>query len=93
MGEFSILYKKNFLIWSRNKCGCLCEVLTTIIFGLILMLIYSLSEDNVKKKTSYLEHAAQIGPLPESVYGFPANHQKAFENLLSSDLFGKGYMK
>lgn len=61
MGQFGVLFNKNFLQWRRNTCGMICEVVTTIIFALFFILIGTQSDDRNKAATSYLSQRTRIG--------------------------------
>jgi hypothetical protein len=61
MGQFTALMSKNFLQWRRNRCGMLCEVITTVVFCLLFILIGTQSADKKKDATSYLTKAERIG--------------------------------
>jgi cell division inhibitor SulA len=96
MGEFSALYKKNFIIWKRNTCGCVCEIVTTLLFSMIFVLIANLSKEITKEDTSYLSEAARIGPdgsLGDSPLAFPDNYLAQLEALAGNPLFQQQIMK
>lgn len=94
MGEFTQLYKKNFKIWGRRKCGWLCDIITTIVFALFLYMIASLSESKKRPASSYLDKAVQISPkLPTADILFPNNHKNQFEELKTNKLLSSFFMK
>lgn len=94
MGEFTQLYKKNFKIWARNRCGCLCDLITTVVFALLLLMIAGLAENEKKEATSYLDKVAFIGPQDSpTAPPFPQNHIAHIMNLADNPLLGKALLK
>lgn len=63
MGEFKALLKKNFIVWRRNTCGCICEGLTVVLFALLMIYVSTLVSDQPKPKRSYLQDTIQITPV------------------------------
>lgn len=66
MGEFIALLKKNFLVWRRNTCGCICEVATVVLFGVLMAYISTLVSDQPSPKQSYLSETITITPVIDS---------------------------
>lgn len=78
--EFKQLYSKNFKIWTRGRCGWLCDVITTVVFAGILILISSLIDKDIKDATSYLPLAQNIGPI-NNTGQFPDNQRIQLQML------------
>jgi hypothetical protein len=70
MGEFGALLKKNFIYWRRNRCGCICEIATTVVFALLFIVISRASEDKNSPERSYIEESTRIGPDPSATGSF-----------------------
>lgn len=62
MGEFIALLNKNFLVWRRNTCGCICEVATVVLFGILMAYISTLVTDTPNEKKSYLSETITVTP-------------------------------
>ena len=60
MGEFGALLNKNFIYWRRNRCGMICEIVTTIVFCLLFILIGTQSKDRESPARSYLQDSTLI---------------------------------
>jgi hypothetical protein len=61
MGQFGALLNKNFIVWRRNRCGCICELATTIVFALFFILIGRTISETDKDPSSYLPSIQNIG--------------------------------
>lgn len=83
--EFKQLYSKNFKIWTRGRCGWVCDVATTVIFASLLILISSLIDKDIKKPTSYLPLAQNIGPINNTGV-FPLNQKIQLEMLAKNPI-------
>lgn len=89
MTQFVSLYKKNFTYWKRSKCGSICEILTSVVFALLLMWFKSLSEDTEKKGTSYLTTTVQLTPPDQlSSLPFPLDHKTYLTGLSEIEIKG-----
>lgn len=57
MSQFGTLFKKNFIVWRRDLCCCICQLLTAFIFALILVAIKGLSNSSkvTTDSKSYLD--------------------------------------
>ena len=62
MKEFLALLDKNFKLWSRSTFGCCCEIATTVLFALLILLIANAAEVTDKPGTSYLSKLVRISP-------------------------------
>lgn len=52
--QFKALFKKNFMVWYRNLCGSLCELIFPVILMLIIVLVRNLISDEDVGARSYL---------------------------------------
>jgi ATP-binding cassette, subfamily A (ABC1), member 3 len=81
MTQFGALYKKNFLYWSKNWCGSLCEILAPLIFAAILCAIRALTDEETQAATTFLSEPItnrgslkSYSPTPNITAPFPANY-------------------
>lgn len=81
--QFTSLIKKNFILWKRGIGGTLCEQLTPLIFGIILMWFYTMRVDVNKPATSYINDSVALYPTQFNDQSFPSNH-KDYISLLGS---------
>ena len=52
--QFRALFKKNFILWRRNLCGSLCELLFPIILILLFYFIKTSVDEENKPEKSYI---------------------------------------
>lgn len=52
--QFKALLKKNFIVWYRNLCGSLCELLFPVILMLIIVLVRNLVSDEEIDARNYI---------------------------------------
>lgn len=52
--QFKALFKKNFILWYRNLCGSLCEVLFPVLLGFILVFVRNVVTNDVIAAKSYV---------------------------------------
>jgi hypothetical protein len=66
MGQFTTLFKKNFLMWRRDTCCCACQIITVIVFAFIMVAIKGLSASSAvtKSPTTYLNKPQLGGDVP-----------------------------
>ena len=64
MSQFSSLLMKNWYYWKRDTCCCTCQIVTTIVFALFLLLIKALSASSAVNTpdTKYLDPSGMKFP-------------------------------
>lgn len=53
--HYKALMRKNYLLWSRNICGSICEIAVPVILALFFFVIRNTVERTVEPETSYLK--------------------------------------
>lgn len=67
MSQFGTLFRKNSLVWRRDTCCCACQIVTVLVFALILVMIKRLAKSSevIKDDTAYLNNSQQpYGDVP-----------------------------
>ena len=53
--QFKALFKKNLILWYRNLCGSLCEILFPVVLMFLIVLVRKLVNDEDVQAQSYIE--------------------------------------
>lgn len=77
--QFKALLKKNFLLWRRNLCSSLCEILFPILLLVIYMTFRFSMKEETKEPRSFVDHC---------LYGYYFDANTKSGNSASSDWMG-----
>jgi hypothetical protein len=71
MGQYKALFWKNFLVWRRDTCCSCCQIVTTVVFALFLLMIKRLSNSSevIKDDTYYLNNPTGDVQIPSGGFG------------------------
>ena len=65
--QFKALLKKNWILWYRNLCGSLCEILLPVILVFIIVVVRNLVNDETVPEQSYLDKGGSAYYLDEAL--------------------------